>query len=170
MWLVHLCCVIASFLVNMLFLNIKSGLFKIRMFFQQPLPAARGPGGQWERLPALTNLCSRPFRRLRPWLRCTTTIHPLLHRSLPSFLPFSPCISIDRLIPLLSRGIWRPEAAPPRCTSTGMEAHYSWICAHTGGRPRADSRVPLMRGRMGHNSGCGDVLSPCVSTVSGMAL
>jgi hypothetical protein len=33
MWLVHLCCVIASFLVNMLFLNIKSGLFIIRLFF-----------------------------------------------------------------------------------------------------------------------------------------
>jgi hypothetical protein len=33
MWLVHLCCVIASFLVNMLFLNIKSGLSIIRLFF-----------------------------------------------------------------------------------------------------------------------------------------
>jgi hypothetical protein len=33
MRLVHLCCVIASFLVNMLFLNIKSGLFIIRLFF-----------------------------------------------------------------------------------------------------------------------------------------
>jgi hypothetical protein len=33
MWLVHLCCVIASFLVNMLFLKIKSRLFVIRMFF-----------------------------------------------------------------------------------------------------------------------------------------
>jgi hypothetical protein len=35
MWLVHLCCVITSFLVNMLFLKIKSGLFIIRLFFQQ---------------------------------------------------------------------------------------------------------------------------------------
>jgi hypothetical protein len=35
MWLVHLCCVIVSFLVNMLFLKIKSGLFIIRLFFQQ---------------------------------------------------------------------------------------------------------------------------------------
>jgi hypothetical protein len=33
MWLVHLCCVVASFLVNMLFLKIKSGLFIIRLFF-----------------------------------------------------------------------------------------------------------------------------------------
>jgi hypothetical protein len=33
MWLVQLCCVIASFLVNMLFLKIKSGLFIIRLFF-----------------------------------------------------------------------------------------------------------------------------------------
>jgi hypothetical protein len=31
MWLVHLCCVIASFLVNMLFLEIQSGLFIIRL-------------------------------------------------------------------------------------------------------------------------------------------
>jgi hypothetical protein len=33
MWLAHLCCVIASFLVNMFFLKIKSGLFIIRLFF-----------------------------------------------------------------------------------------------------------------------------------------
>jgi hypothetical protein len=33
MFLVHLCCVIVSFLVNMLFLKIKSGLFIIRLFF-----------------------------------------------------------------------------------------------------------------------------------------
>jgi hypothetical protein len=33
MWLVHLCRVIASFLVNMLFLKIKSVLFIIRLFF-----------------------------------------------------------------------------------------------------------------------------------------
>jgi hypothetical protein len=33
MWLVHLCCVIASILVNMLFLKFKSELFIIRLFF-----------------------------------------------------------------------------------------------------------------------------------------
>jgi hypothetical protein len=33
MWLVHLCCVIVSFLVDMLFLKIKSDLFIIRLFF-----------------------------------------------------------------------------------------------------------------------------------------
>jgi hypothetical protein len=33
MWLVHLCCLIVLFLVNMLFLKIKSGLFIIRLLF-----------------------------------------------------------------------------------------------------------------------------------------
>lgn len=38
MWPVHLCCVIVSLSVNMLFLKIKSGLFIIRLFsFQHPL-------------------------------------------------------------------------------------------------------------------------------------
>jgi hypothetical protein len=45
MWLVHLCCVIASFLVNMLFLNIKSGLFIIRLFFPtEPLTESKDKG------------------------------------------------------------------------------------------------------------------------------
>jgi hypothetical protein len=50
MWLVHLCCVIASFLVNMLFLNIKSGLFIIRLFF----PTERGTN-----LESYTNQCNK---------------------------------------------------------------------------------------------------------------
>jgi hypothetical protein len=38
------------------------------------------------------------------------------------------------------------------------------------GRPRENSRVQLTRGRTEHSSGCGDVLSPRVSTASRMAL
>jgi hypothetical protein len=39
-----------------------------------------------------------------------------------------------------------------------------------GRRSRVDSRGQLTRGRMEHSSGHGDVLSPCASTTSGMAL
>jgi hypothetical protein len=39
-----------------------------------------------------------------------------------------------------------------------------------GGRPRADSRVPLTGGCTGHSSGHDNVLSLHVSTASGMVL
>jgi hypothetical protein len=45
MWLVHLCCVIVSFLVNMLFLKIKSGLFIIRLFFPIGISGILGKSG-----------------------------------------------------------------------------------------------------------------------------
>jgi hypothetical protein len=52
-----------------------------------------------------------------------------------------------------------------------QERLRGWRCRGRpfGGRPRADSRVPLMGGRTGHNSGSGDVPSPRAST-AGMAL
>jgi hypothetical protein len=58
------------------------------------------------------------------------------------------------------------------CPVFVQERLQGWRCRGFpfGGRPRADSRVPLVRGRTGHNSGRGDVLSPRVSTASGMAL
>jgi hypothetical protein len=89
MWLVHLCCVIASFLVNMLFLNIKSELFVIRLFFQhcpplqpfrdrpavgaptaaggrahagaeRPVAAARLAGSRWRRAWGYSSPCEQP--------------------------------------------------------------------------------------------------------------
>jgi hypothetical protein len=64
---------------------------------------------------------------------------------------------------------WRDVMAHPVSV---QERLRGWPC---GGcpfdvRPRADSRVPLSRGRTGHSSGCGDVLSLRGPTASGMAL
>jgi hypothetical protein len=58
------------------------------------------------------------------------------------------------------------------CPVSVQERLRGWRCRGCpfSGRPRADSRVPLTRGCIGHNSGCGDFLSPRVSTASGMAL
>jgi hypothetical protein len=58
------------------------------------------------------------------------------------------------------------------CPVSVQERLRGWRCRGCpfSGRPRADSRVPLTRGCTGHNSGCGDFLSPRVSTASGMAL
>jgi hypothetical protein len=55
------------------------------------------------------------------------------------------------------------------CPVSAQERLRGWRCRGRpfGGRPRADLRVPLTGGRMGHNSGRDDVLSPRVSTASG---
>jgi hypothetical protein len=64
---------------------------------------------------------------------------------------------------------WRDVMARPVSI---QERLRGWRCRGRpfGVRPRADSRVPLTRGRTGHSSGHGDVLSPRVPTASGMAL
>jgi hypothetical protein len=64
---------------------------------------------------------------------------------------------------------WRNVVA---CPVSVKERLRGWRCRGRpfGVRPRADSRVLLTRGCTGHNSGCGDVMSPCVPTASGMAL
>jgi hypothetical protein len=58
------------------------------------------------------------------------------------------------------------------CPVSVQEWLRGWRCRGRpfGVRPRADSGVPLTRGHTGHNSWCGDVLSPRVPTASGMAL
>jgi hypothetical protein len=58
------------------------------------------------------------------------------------------------------------------CPVSVQERLRGWRCRGCpfGGRPRADLRVPLTRGRTGHSSGCGDVMSPHVSTTPGMVL
>jgi hypothetical protein len=58
------------------------------------------------------------------------------------------------------------------CPVSVQERLRGWCCRGCpfDGRPRADSRVLLTRGRKGHSSGCGNVLSPRVSTAPGMAL
>jgi hypothetical protein len=58
------------------------------------------------------------------------------------------------------------------CPVSVQERLRGWRCrgCSFGGRPHANSRVLLTRGRTGHSSGRGDVLSPRVSTASGMAL
>jgi hypothetical protein len=70
--------------------------------------------------------------------------------------------------PVESR-FWRDVMA---CPVFVQERLRGWWCRGRsfGVCPRADSRVPLMRGRTGHNSGCGDVLSPRVPTAPAMAL
>jgi hypothetical protein len=58
------------------------------------------------------------------------------------------------------------------CPVSVKERLRGWQCRGRpfGVRPHADLRVLLTRGCIGHNSGCGNVLSPCVPTASGMAL
>jgi hypothetical protein len=53
-----------------------------------------------------------------------------------------------------------------------QERLRGWWCkgCSSGRRPRADSRVPLTGSRTRHNSGRGDVPSPCAFTASEMAL
>jgi hypothetical protein len=64
---------------------------------------------------------------------------------------------------------WRDIMAWPVSVEERLRG---WRCRRCsfGGRPHANSRVPLTRGRTGHSSGRGDVLLPRVSTASGMAL
>jgi hypothetical protein len=64
---------------------------------------------------------------------------------------------------------WRDVMAHPVSVQERLRA---WPCGGCpfGVRPPADSRVPLSRGRTGHSSGCGDVLSLRGPTASGMAL
>jgi hypothetical protein len=60
---------------------------------------------------------------------------------------------------------WRDVMARPVSVQERLQGRRCGGCPF-GVRPRADSRVPLTRGRTGHSSGCGDVLSPRVPTVS----
>jgi hypothetical protein len=58
------------------------------------------------------------------------------------------------------------------CPVSVQEWPRGWRCrGHSfGGRPHADSRVPLTGGRTRHSSGRGNVPSPRASTTSGMAM
>jgi hypothetical protein len=64
---------------------------------------------------------------------------------------------------------WRDVMA---CPVSIQEWLREWWCRGRsfGGRPHADSRVPLRGGRTRHSSGRGDVPSPRASIASGMAM
>jgi hypothetical protein len=64
---------------------------------------------------------------------------------------------------------WRDVMA---CPVSVQEQLRGWRCRGRsfGGRPHANSRVPLTGGRTRHNSECGDVPSPRTSTASGVAM